>query len=289
MGWHGYLTLGCAVLGALALVGYGRSLAGMSRAQRTVLAVGRIDRVREPRHGSSAKDGIPVVISFRDPSTGQDFTVTNDGSCGEKIATAWTGREIGVRYLRGRPHAFRFTLGLEQGGRGLGWPNTAVFLIYVALVVGAAIDRGWPLALIGFCGPWAVLAACSLPQSRRDAKRNADTLNSMAAVPGRVVAVLKDVSTDSDGDTSTSHTPVVVFTTHEGTAITAYCNSGLPKPAESYGREVTIHYAPADPADFTADLARARRSRTTDITFSVLGLIATVAATVVGAVVQWRA
>lgn len=283
MGWHGYLTLWCAVLGAAALVGYGRSLAGMSRAQRSHWLTGRIDRVSEPRHGSSSKDGIAVVVSFRDPSTGQEFVVTNDDTGGDKIATAWTGREIGVNYPRGRPHALRFTTRPVAGGRGLFWPNTAVFLLYASLVVGAAIAWRWPWALIGFCGPWAVLTACTLPQSLHDAKRATDTLNSMVAVPGRVVAVLKNVSTDSDGYTSTSHVPVVVFTTLEGTAVTAYCDSGVPNPAEAHGRELTIHYAPADPADFTADLAAARRSRTTDITISVLALVVLAAATVVGA------
>ena len=285
MGWHGYLTLWCAALGVAALVGYARSLAGVTRAQRTTRVTGRIDRVSEPRHGSSPKDGIPVVVSFRDPSTGQEFTVTNDGSCGERIATAWTGREIGVNFPTGRPHTFRFTNNLVvDGDRGLAWPNTAVFLIYISLVVGAAIGWDWPWALVGVCGPWAVLTAVTLPQSRRDARRNAETLNGMTAVPGRVVAVLKNISTDSEGATSTSHMPVVAFTTREGAAVTAYCDSGLPQPADAYGREVVIHYSPADPADFTADLAATRRSRTTDITISILALIVLPAATVVGAV-----
>lgn len=31
MGWHGYLVLWCGVFGTVALVGYGMSLAGMTR------------------------------------------------------------------------------------------------------------------------------------------------------------------------------------------------------------------------------------------------------------------
>ncbi|HTJ67735.1 MAG TPA: DUF3592 domain-containing protein [Actinospica sp.] len=282
MNWHGYLTLWCAGLGAAALVGYGRSLAGMTRAQRSHWLAGRIDRVDEPRHGSSPADGIPVVVSFRDPSTGQEHVVTNDGTGGERIGAAWPGREIGVNYPRGRPHDLRFTSVPVAGGRGLGWPNAVLFLLYASLVVAAAIEWGWPWALIGFCGPWAVSTACYLPQSLRDARRNTATLESMVAVPGRVVAVLKKVSTDGEGSTVTSHMPVVVFSTLEGTTVTAYCDSGVPDPAAARGRELVIHYAPADPADCTADIAAARRSRTTGISGSVLGLIATSAATIVG-------
>ncbi|WP_371649754.1 DUF3592 domain-containing protein [Streptomyces mirabilis] len=65
---------------------------------------------------------------------------------------------------------------------------------------------------------------------------------------GRVVAVLKSVSTDDDGHTSTRLVPVVTFTTLDGRAVTAYCESGLPDPAGSQGLDVTIHYAPDDPA-----------------------------------------
>ncbi|MGW2509943.1 DUF3592 domain-containing protein [Streptomyces scopuliridis] len=284
MGWHGYLALWCGVFGTLALLGYGRSLAGMTRAQRTVRVMGRIERVREPRHGSSQKDGIPVVVSFHDPSTGREFTVTNDDEHGERVTTAWKGREIGVRYPPGRPHAFRFTSDLWGDRYGLGWPNFAVFLIYAGLVVIAAIDWGWPWALLGFGVPWTISGACYLPQNTRAMSRRIDTLTSTAPVQGHVIAVLKDVSTDEDGHTLTSHTPVVTFTTHEGTAVTAYCTSGLPDPVGSYGRDVTIHYASADPAVFTPDLAAEHRSRTSDIAFSVLALLIGVAAVVVGAV-----
>ena len=208
MSWRGYLTLWCAVFGTVALVGYGRSLAGVTRAQRTVRVRGRIERVREPRHGSSRHGGISVAVSYRNPSTGQEVTVTNDGERGEAITTAWTGREIGVHYPRGRPHAYRFTSDLQEGGRGLGWPNFAVFLIYAGLVVVAAVDRGWPWALLGFCGPWAVSGVYHLRGNIRDVNRRRATLAAMAAVQGRIIAVLKDVSTDSEGSATTQPTSV---------------------------------------------------------------------------------
>ncbi|MHA6760024.1 DUF485 domain-containing protein [Streptacidiphilus sp. PAMC 29251] len=284
MGWNGYLVLWCGVFGVVALIGYRRSLAGVTRAQRMVRVMGRIERVREPRHGGSEKDGIPVVVSFHDPSTGEEFTVTNDGEHGDRVDTAWTGREIGIRYPPGRPHAFRFSDDLWDGRRGLGWPNFAVFLIYAGLVAVAAIDWSWPWALVGSGAPVIVLAACYLPQDVRRMRRRIDLLASEPAVQGRVIAVVKYVYTDEEGDTRTSQTPVVAFTTHEGTAVTAYCDSGLPDPAGSYGRDVTIHYSPDDPAVFTPDLAAERRSRRTDIGCSVLVLLVAVAAIVVGVV-----
>ncbi|MFJ8625140.1 DUF3592 domain-containing protein [Kitasatospora sp. NPDC093550] len=283
MGWHGYLTLWCAVFGALALIGYGRSLAGVTGAQRTVRVRGRIEQVRTPRHGGSRHGGIWVVVSYRDPSTGQAVTVTNDGDCGEMITAAWTDREIGIHYPRGRPHALRFTGDPgEGGGRGLGRPNAAAFLVCLGLVALAAIDWGWPWALIGAGGPLAVLTAGQLPGNIRDVRRRREELASMAAVRGRVVAVLKDVGTDAEGGTFTTITPVVAFTTHEGRAVTAHCTSGLPDPARSYGREVTIHYLPADPSVFTADRGAEHGSLAWDVPVNVLVLIITAAAAAVG-------
>ncbi|WP_030182982.1 DUF3592 domain-containing protein [Streptomyces violaceorubidus] len=283
MGLQGYLALWCGAFGTLALVGYARSLAGVTRAQRAVRVMGRIERVREPRHGSSQHDGIPVVVSFQDPGTGQEFTVTNDGDHGERITTAWTGREIGVRYPRGRPHAYRFVGDLWAGRRGLGWPNFAIFLIYVGLVVFAAVDRAWPWALIGFGVPWTLSGAWYLPQSDRAVSRRFEGLTSQPPVRGRVVAVLTDTSTDEDGHTSTSHTPVIAFTTHEGTTVTAYCPDGLPDPAQSHGRDVTVHYTSDDPAVFTVNLAAEHRSRSLDTVFGVVALLVGVAAVVAGA------
>ncbi|GAA2800903.1 hypothetical protein GCM10010441_27230 [Kitasatospora paracochleata] len=284
MDWHMYPVLWCGVFGTWALVGYGLSLAGMTRAQRTVRAIGRIERVGEPRHGSSPKDGIAVVVSFQDPSTGEEFTVTNDGGPGERISVAWTGREIGVHYPRGRPHDFRFADHRSEGGRGLGWPNFALFLVYAGLVVVAAIDRGWPWALLGFCGPWALSGVYHLPGNIRDRNRRLGELAAMAAVPGRVVAVLKSVSTDDDGYTSTRLVPVVTFTTLDGRAVTAYCESGLRNPAGSQGLDVTIHYAPADLAVLTLDVEAERRSWKRDMAVNVVGVLVVAAAAVVGVV-----
>ncbi|MFD5070553.1 DUF3592 domain-containing protein [Streptomyces sp. NPDC058369] len=284
MGRHGYLALWCVVLGAVALVGYGRSLAGATRGQRAVRVMGRIERVTEPRHGSSGREGIAVVVTFRDPATGQEFTVTNDGECGDRISTAWTGREIGIRYPPGRPHAYRFTTDPDVGRSGLGRPNFAVFLIYVGLVVVASIDWGWPWALIGFGVPWTLLGATYLPGAIRDTRLRIEGLASGGPVPGRVIAVLKDVTVDEDSGTATSHTPVVAFTTHDGTAVTAYRTVGLSDPASSRGRDLTIHYRPDNPVVFTTDLAAEHRSRVGEIAFAVAALLVGVAAAVAGGI-----
>ncbi|MEU1282669.1 DUF3592 domain-containing protein [Kitasatospora sp. NPDC005856] len=284
MNWHGIPALWCGALGLLALVGYGRSLAGMTRAQRTVRVTGRIERVREPRNGGSEKDGIAVVVRFQDPSSGEEFTVTNDGDCGDRITTAWVGREVGIHYPPGRPHLFRFTDDLQAGRRGLGPPTFAVFLVYCGLVVTAAIDRGWPWALVGFGGPAAVATARALPGDRRRARSRLDVLAAAVPVPGRVIAVLRTVETDADGDVRSSRTPVVAFTTHEGSAVTAYYPSGLPDSAVTYGQDLTVHYPPGDPADFTPDLAAERRSDRGGVGCAVAALGVTASATVAGVV-----
>ncbi|MFF1650631.1 DUF3592 domain-containing protein [Streptomyces sp. NPDC058240] len=284
MGWDEFLVLWCAVWGVMAVVGYGMSLAGVTKAQRTVRLTGRIERVREPRHGGSRTGGISVVVSYRDPASGQEVTVTNDGERGEMITPAWEGREIGVSHPRGRPHAYRFSNTPEEPSRGLGWPSFAVFLVYVGLVVLAALEWGWPWALIGFGGPWAVSGAVHLPGAVRAKNRRIERLAAMDTAQGRVVAVLKDVSVDDDGHTSTTITPVVSFTTREGTAVTAHCTSNLPDLAGAYGRAVTVHYTPADPAEFTLDRAAEHRSEERDVTFHVLAIAVLVATAVAGAV-----
>ncbi|MET8830618.1 DUF3592 domain-containing protein [Streptomyces sp. NPDC004610] len=294
MSWHGYIALWCALCAAVALLGYGRSLAGMTRAQRTVRTTGRVEEVRELRHGGSRRDGVPVVVTFQDPATGQEFTVTNDRDRGETVTAAWIGRRVAIRYHRGRPHAYEFHFTGEAPGeeperdRGLGVPNCAVFLIYAGLVTGAAIEWGWPWALIATCGPLAVGAALQLPESLRATDRRRATTATLVAVPARVVAVLRDVSTDGEGSSYTTWTPVVDFTTLDGTAVTAYCPTGIPDPEKSRGRTFTLHYNPADPAHFTPAMTSEQRSHALDDAFTILFLLATVAATVAGAILLWR-
>ncbi|GAV44045.1 DUF3592 domain-containing protein [Streptomyces acidiscabies] len=279
-----YLAVWCAVLGVAALAGYGRSLSGMTKAQRTVRAPGRIEQVRQPKHGGSRRDGVSVVVSYVEPETGQRVTVTNEGERGEMITAAWTGREIEVSHPRGRPHAYEFSTAPVEPGRGLGWPNFAVFLIYAGVVVYLAVEYAWPWALVGFCGPWAVIGVLYLPENVRESRVRKERLASMVAVPGKVIAVLKDVSKDSEGGTTTTITPVVAFTTADGTAVTAHCRSGIPKPADAYGRDVTVHHDPADPSRFVLDPAAARRSENREVPFVALVVAVLAGAAVAGAV-----
>ncbi|MFD5921098.1 DUF3592 domain-containing protein [Kitasatospora sp. NPDC127035] len=197
---------------------------------------------------------------------------------------AWAGREIGVSYPRGRPHAVRFSHRFSEGGRGLGRPNFSLFLVYAGLVAVAVVDRGWPWALVGFCGPWTLSGLFHLPGNVRDRNRRIDELAAMAVVPGRVVAVLRSVTVDSDGQTLTTLMPVVTFTTLDGREVTAYCGSGIPDPAGSRGSDLTIHYAPADPADFVLDVEAERRSWKRDMAVNVVGVLVVAAAAVVGVV-----
>ncbi|MFE3826675.1 DUF3592 domain-containing protein [Streptomyces sp. NPDC059092] len=268
----------------MALVGYGMSLAGVTKAQRTVRLTGRIVRVREPRHGGSRMGGISVVVSYRDPASGQQVTATNDGERGEMITAAWEGREIGVSHPRGRPHAYRFSNIPEEPGRGLCLPGFAVFLVYVGLVVLTAVDGGWPWALVGFGGPWAVVGAVQLPGAVRGKNDRLGRLAAMDTARGRVVAVLKDVGVDQDdGHTWTTITPVVSFTTRGGTAVTAHCTSHLPDPAGAYGRDVTVHHTPADPADFTLDRVAEHRSGRHDVAFHIMATVVLAVTAGVGA------
>ncbi|MEV3871436.1 DUF3592 domain-containing protein [Streptomyces sp. NPDC049906] len=284
---HDYLALWCAGGVAVALVGYGRSLAGTTRAGRTVRTAGRVTRVREPRHGGSRKDGIPVVITFRDPSTGEGFTVTNDRGHGESITVAWVGRELGVHYPRGRPHAYRLTNGPhdeDADDRGRTVPHCAVLLVYAGLVAVAAVEWGWPWALIATCGPLAVLLAGHLPANLRAVRRRRTETTAMVTARARVVAVLKDTDTDGEGTTFTTWTPVLAFTTREGTEVTAHCPSAVSDRADSHGRYFTVHHAPTDPARFTTDPAAEHRSHTWDTALHLLALFLTAAGAAAGTV-----
>ncbi|MFF8806089.1 hypothetical protein [Streptomyces omiyaensis] len=287
MSGHGYLGLWCAVFGAVALTGYARHLLGVSKARRTVRTVGRIERVTTPRHGGSPRGGIPVVVSFRDPATGEEFAVTGDGEPGrrgERITAAWVGRRIGVHYPRGRPHAYRLTDGPEAPRSGPGGAHLALLAAYAGAVAAATVERGWPWALLGFAGPWAVLLAYRLPGTLRGIRHRADGLAAMEAVPARVVAVLRNVTTDEDGHTSTTVVPVVAFTTRAGTSVTAHCATGFPDPENAYGRKLTVHHRSDDPAEFVLDPEAARRSRGSGAVADVLGHLVVLAAAVVGAV-----
>ncbi|MFC8718445.1 DUF3592 domain-containing protein [Kitasatospora sp. NPDC057198] len=289
MGWDGALLLWCAAWGAVALAGTARSLAGVTKAQRTVRLAGRIERVGEVRHGASRIGGIPVTVSWREPDTGREVVVPGDDGRGETLTAAWAGREIGVSHPPGRPDGHRFANAPEPPSRGLGWPAFAAFLVYAGLVALAAIHWAWPWALVGGAGPWALSGLWYLPETVRDRRAKRERLAAMDAVPGRIVAVLRDVRVDEDdGSTHTTLTPVVVFTTRDGTEVTAHCTAHLADPGRARGREVTVHHTPADPAEFTLDPAADRRSWGWDLAVHVAAVVLLAATAAAGAVLLAR-
>ncbi|MEO3755237.1 DUF3592 domain-containing protein [Streptomyces sp. B6B3] len=265
----------------LALLGYGISLTGMTRAQRAVWVKARIIRVGQPAHGASEGPRIPVTLAFQDPATGEEFILSNAVKHGDVIEQAWVGREFEVRYPPGRPHRFRVVLDGVGERNGRTGPNCAVILLLVGLVVHATVVWGYPWALLGFGALLTVSAAIS-PDIRLARARDA-LLASAIAVPARVVAVTKDVYTDGEGDEIVVHTPVVTFTTLEGTHVTGVSRDGIPDPGLSLDRDLTIYYAPSDPAVYTPDLAADRRDNERAIGTIIILLITGIAAVVAGA------
>ncbi|WP_328912046.1 MULTISPECIES: DUF3592 domain-containing protein [unclassified Streptomyces] len=284
MSWHGALLLWCAACAALALIGYGRSLAGTTRAQRAVRVPGRIAEVGTPPHGGDGRAGIPVTIAFPDPATGQEHVLPYvAGDRGIRLDTVWVGREPAVLHPPGDPGRFRIAYDLGDNRRGLAWPHFLVFLLYAGLVADTTIRYGYPWVLLGAGVPLAVVIVFFLRDDLRRACRDAARLDAAVAVPGRVVAVL---TTDHDdgGSAWTSYAAVLTFTTRDNTVVTARFRIEPEERATAYGREVTVHYAPDAPEKYTLDVAVARRSNTWDIAFVLTCLLLGAAATVTGAV-----
>ena len=192
----------------VALAGYGLSLAGLSRAQRAVWVTARIVEVGLPEHGASRRPGIPVTVAFRDPATGQEFVLPNEGEHGDAV-------EGGLGGPRGRGCATR--AGGRTGSRlrplitpdeknGRVVPDGAVALLLLGLAIHATVIEGWTGALLGLGSLLTVLAAIS-PDIRTARARDA-LLASAVAVPARVVAVTKDIHTDAEGGEIVNHVPV---------------------------------------------------------------------------------
>lgn len=279
---QGMLGLWWTVPAGLALVGYGSSLAGVTRPQRAVWVTARVVEVRQPDHGDSKRPGIPVTVAFQDPATGREFRLRHAGKNGHVVDAAWVGREFPVRYPRGRPERFHLMLDLVGETRGTGGPNRTVFLLLVGLVIQSFFVWGWPRGLICLGGLLFLIVALS--RDIQHARARAALLDGAVAVPGRVVAVTKDVYTDGEGDEIVNHAPVVAFTTHEGTLVTALCRAGVPDPSLSLDRELTIHYAPADPSVLTPDLDHDRRERASSVRFIVTLPLAGIAAVAAGVI-----
>ncbi|MGC5562229.1 DUF3592 domain-containing protein [Streptomyces sp. FR-108] len=276
----GMLELWWTVPAGTALAGYACSLAGLTRPQRAVWVTARVVEVHRPGQGDSESPGIPVTVAFQDPSGGREFRLRHTGRNGHVVAAAWVGREFPVRYPRRRPERFHLMLDSKGEERGLGGPNCMLLLLLVGLVVQAFVVRGWADGLICLGGLLLIVGALS--RDRQYARARAALLAGAVAVPGRVVAVTKDVHTDGEGGEIVVHTPVVVFTTQEGVLVTALCREGIAQPGRSLGRDLTIHYAPADPAVFTPDLDHDRRERAAAVRFTIGLLLAGIVSVALG-------
>ncbi|MFH8469247.1 DUF3592 domain-containing protein [Streptomyces sp. NPDC017991] len=274
------LGLWWTVPAGAALVGYVCSLAGLTRPQRAVWVTARVVEVHRPGHGDSKRPGIPVTVAFHDPSTGREFRMRHAGSNGHVVAAAWVGQEFPVRYPRRRPERFHLMLDAKGEERGLGGPNCMLLLLLVGLVVHAFVVWGRPHGLMCLGGLLLVVGALS--RDRQHARARAALLDGSVAVPGHVVAVTKDVHTDGEGGEIVNHAPVVAFTTREGIHVTALCREGIARPGLSLGRDLTIHYAPADPAVLTPDLDHDRRERAAAVRFIVYLLLAGIASVTLG-------
>ncbi|GAA1555885.1 hypothetical protein GCM10009804_10940 [Kribbella hippodromi] len=267
---RGILELWWAVPAGLALIGYLCSLAGLTRPQRAVWVTARVVDVHLPAHGDSKGPGIPVTVAFHDPADGREYRLRHAGKRGLPVEAAWVGQTFPVRFPRGRPERFRLVQELAGETRGLGGPNCMVFLLLVGLVVQSFFKWGWQTGLICLGGLLFLIVAIS--RDIQYARNRAALMEHAEAVPGRVVAVTKDVYTDGEGDDIVNHAPVVVFTTRDGRRVTALCRDGIPQPGQSLGRVLTIHYAPGKPSVFTPDLDHDRRDRAASIRF-VVGLL----------------
>lgn len=265
----------------LAAVGYACSLAGVTRAQRAVWVTARVVEVHQPAHHDSKRPGIPVTVAFQDPATGREFRLRHAGRHGHVVEAAWVGREFPVRYPRRRPERFRLMVDVWGERRGLIWPNCTVLLTLVGLVVQSFFVWGWPWGLV--CVGGLLLLNGALSRDGDIARARAALMDGAVAVPGRVVAVTRDIHTDGEGGEIVNHAPVVAFTTHEGVQVTALCREGIANPGLSLGRDVTIHYAPSDPSVLTPDPEHDRRERAAGVRFVVGLLLAGTAAVAVGA------
>lgn len=284
MNWHGVLLLWCAGCGVLALIGYGRSLGGVTRAQRAVRVPGRIAEVRTPRHGGDGSAGIRVTIAFPDPATGQEHVLPYvAGDSGIRLDTVWVGRELAVLHPPGDPANFKIAYDLGDNRHGRAWPHFLVFLLYAGLVADTSIRHGYQWILLGVGVPLTVVMVILLRHDYRLARRDAARWDAAVAVPGRVVAVLRTDHEDGEGSW-TSFAAVITFTTREETVVTARFRVERDDPATAYGQEVTVHYSPEDPEVFTLDLAASRRSNVLDVVLVVLCLSLGAAASVTGAV-----
>ncbi len=227
----------------LAVLGYLLSFAGLTRAQRAEWVPARIVDLESPDHGASKDGGIPVTVSFRDPGSGQQFTLPNsDGRHGFPIRAAWVGQEVPVYYPKGHPEKFRIASYPEAESDGRDFPNGMVALLLLGLVIHAIVAWGYEWAFLGFGFLLFLIGLFS--RDRRSARQRGQQLADAVAVPAHVVAVTSDTEKDGEGIEFVLHAPVIAFTTTDDRHVLVQPLDNFPDPGRSLGREFTLHYAP---------------------------------------------
>ncbi|MEU6848332.1 DUF3592 domain-containing protein [Actinacidiphila alni] len=286
----GVLALWCAGWASAAAIGLRRYATGASGGgARAVRVPARIVRVERPSSGARRSAGVPVVLAFRDPATGQELTVPTTGAHSGTLDAAWAGREIEVRFPPGQPYRFRMLTRPGQGRwQGLRLPAVAAFFVLAALLVRLSFVAGYGLGLLGLGALWTAALGTALRASLREYGRRRALLASPGTADGEIVAILEDERRDDDGHVHVSYTPVVTFTPPGAPTVT-----GVPAPGsatsrhhhrDALGLRIPVHYATVDPSVFHLDGASDRATMTCGLIALFPFALAGVALMVVGAV-----
>jgi hypothetical protein len=250
-----------------------------------VRVLARVERVEVPREaGADRMDGVPVVIAFQDPGTGERLALPTTGRRNGTVDAAWVGRQVTVRFPAGRPYEFKVAGGAGLR-RELGLAVTAACLVYAALVARLAFgtgDPGW--APLGIGVMLAALMAWALAVTGRAARHRKALLATGAEATARVVAVAQSTHRDDDGHTHTRYSPVVTFHTPDGRAVTALSPDYVSGQAHTIGTETLVRYAPADPSIFAFDAREDGRAQGCGVVLVGFFGLAGLALTVVGVV-----
>lgn len=252
----------------------------------TVRVAARVERVEAPREsGADAAAGVPVVLAFQNPATGEELRLPTTGARNGTLTAAWEGRQVTVRFPAGHPYDFRIANGTGRQ-RDLALPVVAACFAWAGLVAHLALgDDGIGWIPLGFGAMVASLTTWAALTTHREGRRRRDLLSAAQEATARVVASLRSTHRDDDGHTHTSYVPVMAFTTADGRTVTAvspaYTSRSQPHTA---GTEVAVRYAPADPSVFAFDLATDRRANGCGTGMLTVVAAAGVAAMVTGVV-----
>lgn len=82
---------------------------------------------------------------------------------------------------------------------------------------------------------------------------NFQFLKTAIKTQGTVIDLIKNVDTDSDGDSSTTYSPVVSFTTNTGQKVETKTSISSNPPSHEIGDLVSIYYNPKEPKKIMID------------------------------------